>query len=94
MNLAMLYFFAACQELKVLGVRKLNEKLVINLIKNKPEVNLRDYYSELRYICVYIYIHIYIYLLYIFLFFFPFSLLLLSSIYRLKISDIFIFFSK
>lgn len=56
MNLAMLYFFAACQELKVLGVRKLNEKLVINLIKNKPEVNLRDYYSELRFISMYIYI--------------------------------------
>ena len=66
MNLAMLYFFAACQELKVLGVRKLNEKLVINLIKNKPEVNLRDYYSELRFI----YIYTYIYLMYIFLFFF------------------------
>ena len=69
MNLAMLYFFAACQELKVLGVRKLNEKLVINLIKNKPEVNLRDYYSELRYICVYIYIHIYIPSVYFSLFF-------------------------
>ena len=68
MNLAMLYFFAACQELKVLGVRKLNEKLVINLIKNKPEVNLRDYYSELRFI----YIYTYIYLMYIFLFFFLF----------------------
>ena len=65
----MLYFFAACQELKVLGVRKLNEKLVINLIKNKPEVNLRDYYSELRYICVYIYIHIYIPSVYFSLFF-------------------------
>ena len=70
MNLAMLYFFAACQELKVLGVRKLNEKLVINLIKNKPEVNLRDYYSELRFI--YIYTYTYIYLMYIFLFFFLF----------------------
>ena len=68
MNLAMLYFFAACQELKVLGVRKLNEKLVINLIRNKPEVNLRDYYSELRFI----YIYTYIYLMYIFLFFFLF----------------------
>ena len=88
MNLAMLYFFAACQELKVLGVRKLNEKLVINLMKNKPEVNLRDYYSELRFI------YIYIYTLCIFFFFFSFSLLLLYSIYRLKMSDTFIFFSK
>ena len=67
----MLYFFAACQELKVLGVRKLNEKLVINLIKNKPEVNLRDYYSELRYICIYIYIYIYTFCIF-FSFFFLF----------------------
>ena len=67
MNLAMLYFFAACQELKVLGVRKLNEKLVINLMKNKPEVNLRDYYSELRFIYIYIYIP-YVYFSFFFLF--------------------------
>ena len=28
-------FFAACQEVKVFGVRKINEKLVINLIKKQ-----------------------------------------------------------
>ena len=75
MNLAMLYFFAACQELKVLGVRKLNEKLVINLIKNKPEVNLRDYYSELRFIYIYIHIHIYTLCIFFSFFFFFFAII-------------------
>lgn len=47
----MLCFIAACQEGRVLGVREISEKLVINLIKNKPKVNLREYYSEYSYKC-------------------------------------------
>lgn len=52
MNLAMLYFVAACQEVRdFLGRGNQRET---SLIKNKPKVNLQEHYSEYSYKWFYI----------------------------------------
>ena len=45
-NLVLSYFIAACQEVRFFWVKEISEKLDINVIKNKPKMNLKEYNSE------------------------------------------------